>query len=445
MFEQLQNRLNSVVKTLKGHGKITESNVAEASREIRRALLEADVNFKVARDFIKRVQEKATGEKVIRSISPGQQFIKILNDELTEFLGGDSFEIRFNSVGPTTILMAGLQGSGKTTFSGKLANFLKTKKGKSPILVAGDVYRPAAIEQLKILGEQISVPVYTEEDNKNPVKIAKGAVKHARNHGHDLVIVDTAGRLAIDEEMMNEISSVKDAISPHEILFVVDSMTGQDAVNTAKEFNDRLNFDGVVLTKLDGDTRGGAALSIKTVVNKPIKFVGTGEKLDALDIFHPDRMADRILGMGDIVTLVEKAQEQFDAEDAIKLKRKLAKNQFNFDDFLKQISQIKKMGNLKDLAGMIPGVGKAMKNLDMDDDAFKGIEAIIHSMTKEERESPSLINGSRRKRIAMGSGSNVQEVNRLIKQFDETRKMMRMMTQGKNLGRMMGNMPGMRR
>ncbi|MBT3242490.1 MAG: signal recognition particle protein [Bacteroidetes bacterium] len=444
MFENLSERLDKSFKLLKGQGRITEINVAETLKDVRRALLDADVNFKIARDFTNSVKEKALGQNVLTAIQPSQMMVKIVHDELVELMGGEKEEVNLKG-NPTVILIAGLQGSGKTTFSGKLANFLKTKKGKSPILVAGDVYRPAAIEQLKILGEQISVPVYTEEDNKNPVKIAKGAVKHARNHGHDLVIVDTAGRLAIDEEMMNEISSVKDAISPHEILFVVDSMTGQDAVNTAKEFNDRLNFDGVVLTKLDGDTRGGAALSIKTVVNKPIKFVGTGEKLDALDIFHPDRMADRILGMGDIVTLVEKAQEQFDAEDAIKLKRKLAKNQFNFDDFLKQISQIKKMGNLKDLAGMIPGVGKAMKNLDMDDDAFKGIEAIIHSMTKEERESPSLINGSRRKRIAMGSGSNVQEVNRLIKQFDETRKMMRMMTQGKNLGRMMGNMPGMRR
>ena len=444
MFENLSERLDKSFKLLKGQGRITEINVAETLKDVRRALLDADVNFKIARDFTNSVKEKALGQNVLTAIQPSQMMVKIVHDELVELMGGEKEEVNLKG-NPTVILIAGLQGSGKTTFSGKLANFLKTKKGKSPILVAGDVYRPAAIEQLKILGEQISVPVYTEEDNKNPVKIAKGAVKHARNHGHDLVIVDTAGRLAIDEEMMNEISSVKDAISPHEILFVVDSMTGQDAVNTAKEFNDRLNFDGVVLTKLDGDTRGGAALSIKTVVNKPIKFVGTGEKLDALDIFHPDRMADRILGMGDIVTLVEKAQEQFDAEYAIKLKRKLAKNQFNFDDFLKQISQIKKMGNLKDLAGMIPGVGKAMKNLDMDDDAFKGIEAIIHSMTKEERESPSLINGSRRKRIAMGSGSNVQEVNRLIKQFDETRKMMRMMTQGKNLGRMMGNMPGMRR
>jgi signal recognition particle subunit SRP54 len=444
MFENLSERLDKSFKLLKGQGRITEINVAETLKDVRRALLDADVNFKIARDFTNSVKEKALGENVLTAIQPSQMMVKIVHDELVKLMGGEKEDINLKG-NPTVILIAGLQGSGKTTFSGKLANFLKTKKGKSPILVAGDVYRPAAIEQLKILGEQISVPVYTEEDNKNPVKIAKSAVKHARNQGHDLVIVDTAGRLAIDEEMMNEISSVKDAINPHEILFVVDSMTGQDAVNTAKEFNDRLNFDGVVLTKLDGDTRGGAALSIKTVVNKPIKFVGTGEKLDALDIFHPDRMADRILGMGDIVTLVEKAQEQFDVEDAIKLKRKLAKNQFNFDDFLKQISQIKKMGNLKDLAGMIPGVGKAMKNLDMDDDAFKGIEAIIHSMTKAERESPAIINGSRRKRIAMGSGSNVQEVNRLIKQFDETRKMMRMMTQGKNLGRMMGNMPGMRR
>jgi len=443
MFENLTERLDKSFKLLKGQGRITEINVAETLKDVRRALLDADVNFKIAKDFTNTVKEKAMGQNVLTAVKPSQMMVKIVHDELAELMGGETVDVNIKG-SPTVILIAGLQGSGKTTFSGKLANLLKTKRGKSPLLVAGDVYRPAAIDQLKVLGEQVSVPVYTEEDNKNPVKIAKAGIRHAKSQGHDLVIVDTAGRLAIDEQMMNEISSIKDAINPHEILFVVDSMTGQDAVNTAKEFNDRLDFDGVVLTKLDGDTRGGAALSIKTVVNKPIKFVGTGEKLDALDVFHPSRMADRILGMGDIVTLVEKAQEQFDEEEAIKLKKKLAKNQFNFNDFLKQINQIKKMGNIKDLAGMIPGMGKAMKNLDMDDHAFKEIEAIIFSMTPAERELPTIINGSRRKRIAAGSGTTVQEVNRLIKQFDETRKMMRMVTQGKNLNRMMGNMPGMR-
>jgi len=444
MFENLSERLDKSLKLLKGQGRITEINVAETLKDVRRALLDADVNFKIAKDFTNRVKETALGENVLTSLKPSQLMVKIVHDELSRLMGGQTEELNLNG-NPTVILIAGLQGSGKTTFAGKLGNFLKTKKGKKALLVAGDVYRPAAIEQLKVLGEQIGIPVYTEEDNKNPVLIAKHAIKHAKEQGLDLVIVDTAGRLAIDEEMMQEIAAVKKEINPHEILFVVDSMTGQDAVNTAKEFNEQLDFDGVVLTKLDGDTRGGAALSIRSVVNKPIKFVGTGEKMDALDIFHPDRMADRILGMGDIVTLVEKAQEQFDEEDAIRLKRKLAKNQFNFNDFLKQINQIKKMGNLKDLASMIPGVGKAMKNMDMDDDAFKGIEAIIFSMTNEERESPALINGSRKKRIASGSGSTVAEVNRLIKQFDETRKMMRMMTQGKNIGKMMNNMPGMRR
>ena len=443
MFENLSERLDKSFKLLKGQGRITEINIAETLKDVRRALLDADVNFKIAKDFTNRVKEIALGENVLTAIKPSQMMVKIVHDELAKLMGGQKEDIDLKG-NPTVILIAGLQGSGKTTFAGKLGNYLKTKNGKRPLLVAGDVYRPAAIDQLKILGEQIEIPVYTEEENKNPVKIAKNAIKHAKQNGYDLIIVDTAGRLAIDEEMMREISAVKNEINPHEILFVVDSMTGQDAVNTAKEFNNQLDFDGVVLTKLDGDTRGGAALSIRSVVNKPIKFVGTGEKMDALDVFHPDRMADRILGMGDIVTLVEKAQEQFDEEEAVRLKRKLAKNQFNFNDFLKQINQIKKMGNLKDLASMIPGVGKAMKDMDMDDDAFKGIEAIIFSMTSEERDSPALINGSRRKRIAAGSGTTVAEVNRLIKQFDETRKMMRMMTQGKNIGRMMGNMPGMR-
>ncbi|MCD6346531.1 MAG: signal recognition particle protein [Bacteroidales bacterium] len=444
MFENLSERLEKSFKLLKGQGRITEINVAETLKDVRRALLDADVNFRIAKEFTDSVKVKALGQNVLTALQPSQLMVKIVHDELVQLMGGEKTDINLKG-NPSIVLIAGLQGSGKTTFSGKLGNFLKTKQGKNPLLVAGDVYRPAAIEQLKVLGEQISVPVYTEEDNKNPVKIAKNAIKHARSQGYDLVIIDTAGRLAIDEEMMNEIQAVKDAVDPHEILFVVDAMTGQDAVNTAKEFNDRLDFDGVVLTKLDGDTRGGAAISIKTIVDKPIKFVGTGEKLDALDIFHPDRMANRILGMGDIVTLVEKAQEQFDEDEAIRLKRRLAKNQFDFNDFLKQIGQIKKMGNLKELAGMIPGVGKAMKNLDMDDDSFKGIEAIIRSMTPEERISPTIINGSRRKRIASGSGTSVQEVNRLIKQFDETRKMMRTVTQGKNVGRMMNNMPGVRR
>ncbi len=439
MFDNLSDRLERSFKLLKGQGRITEINVAETLKDVRRALLDADVNFKIAKDFTNTVKEKAMGADVLNAIKPNELMVKIVHEELTALMGEKATPINIKG-NPTVILIAGLQGSGKTTFSGKLANLLKTKQGKSPMLVAGDVYRPAAIEQLRVLGEQIEVPVYLEEDNKNPVKIAKAAVKHAKLKGYDTVIVDTAGRLAIDEEMMKEIEQVKKAVSPHETLFVVDSMTGQDAVNTAKEFNDRLNFDGVVLTKLDGDTRGGAALSIRTVVNKPIKFVGTGEKMDALDVFHPERMADRILGMGDIVSLVEKAQEQFDQEEARKLQKKIAKNQFNFNDFMSQIQQIKKMGNLKDLAGMIPGVGKAIKNMDIDDDAFKEIEAIIQSMTPEEREKPSVLNGSRRKRIADGSGRTIQEINRLIKQFDETRKMMKMMSGGKNLARMMGGM-----
>ncbi len=440
MFENLSDRLERSFKILKGQGRITEVNVAETLKDVRRALLDADVNFKIAKDFTNKVKEKALGANVLTAIKPNELMVKIVHDELAALMGGEAVGINIKP-NPAIILIAGLQGSGKTTFSGKLANLLKTKHGKSPLLVAGDVYRPAAIEQLKVLGEQIGVPVYTEEGSKNPVAIAKAAIKHAKMQGNSAVIIDTAGRLAVDEEMMKEIEQIKKAVSPHEILFVVDSMTGQDAVNTAKEFNDRLDFDGVVLTKLDGDTRGGAALSIRTVVNKPIKFVGTGEKMDALDVFHPDRMADRILGMGDIVTLVEKAQEQFDQEEARKLQKKIAKNQFNFNDFMSQIQQIKKMGNLKDLASMIPGVGKAIKNLDIDDDAFKEIEAIIQSMTPEERENPKLLNGSRRKRIANGSGRNIQEVNRLIKQFDETRKMMKMMSGGKNLSRMMGGMP----
>lgn len=439
MFDNLQERLERSFKLLKGQGRITEINVAETLKDVRRALLDADVNFKIAKDFTNEVKEKAMGANVLTAVKPNELMVKIVHDELAKLMGGEKTDIAIKG-NPCVILIAGLQGSGKTTFSGKLANLLKSKRGKNPLLAAGDVYRPAAIEQLKVLGEQIGVPVYFEEDNKNPVKIAKAAIKEAKMKGHDMVIIDTAGRLAIDEQMMNEIEEVKKATSPHEILFVVDSMTGQDAVNTAKEFNDRLDFDGVVLTKLDGDTRGGAALSIRSVVNKPIKFVGTGEKMEAIDVFHPERMADRILGMGDIVSLVEKAQEQFDEEEAKKLQRKIAKNQFNFNDFMSQIQQIKKMGNLKDLAGMIPGVGKAMKNLDIDDDAFKEIESIIQSMTPQEREKPEVLNGSRRKRIATGCGKSIQDVNRLVKQFDETRKMMKMLSGGKNLARMMGGM-----
>lgn len=444
MFENLSDRLERSFKLLKGEGRITEINVAETLKDIRRALLDADVNYKIAKKFTDDVKEKALGQNVLTAVKPGQMMVKIVKDELAALMGGTFTDLKLKGK-PAVILMAGLQGSGKTTFSGKLANLLKRKKGRHPLLVAGDVYRPAAIEQLKVLGEQIGVPVYTEEGNMDPVKIAKAAIQEAKTKGYDVVIIDTAGRLAIDEQMMNEISAIKNAVNPDEILFVVDSMTGQDAVNTAKEFNDRLDFDGVVLTKLDGDTRGGAALSIRAVVEKPIKFVGTGEKLDALDVFHPDRMADRILGMGDIVSLVEKAQEQFDEEEAKRLQKKLAKNTFDFNDFLKQINQIKKMGNLKDVMGMIPGMGKVIKNMDIDDDAFKHIEAIIFSMTPAERSDPSIINGTRRKRIAIGSGTDVQEVNRLLKQFDETRKMMRMVSQGKNMQRMMGGMQQRRR
>jgi len=438
MFENLTDRLERSLKILKGEGRITEINVAETLKEVRRALLDADVNYKTAREFTENVKQKALGQNVLTAVKPEQLMVKIVHDELAALMGGSAVDINIKG-NPAVILMSGLQGSGKTTFSGKLANMLKSKRGKNPLLVAGDVYRPAAIEQLKVLGEQINVPVYSEEENKNPVKIAQNAIQYAKQHGKDVVIIDTAGRLAIDEQMMNEIESIKKAVNPQEILFVVDAMTGQDAVNTAKEFNDRLDFNGVVLTKLDGDTRGGAALSIRSVVNKPIKFVGTGEKLDAIDVFHPERMADRILGMGDIVSLVEKAQEQYDEEEARRLQKKIAKNQFDFNDFISQIQQIKKMGNLKDLASMIPGVGKQIKDLDIDDDAFKGIEAIIHSMTPEERSHPEILNGSRRARIAKGSGTNVQEVNKLIKQFDETRKMMRMMTTGGGVKQMSRN------
>lgn len=443
MFENLSERLEKSFKILKGQGRISEINIAETLKDVRRALLDADVNYKIAKIFTDTVKEKALGENVLSAVNPGQMMIKIVHDELVELMGGQSTDVNLKG-NPTVVLIAGLQGSGKTTFAGKLANHLKSKKQRHPLLVACDVYRPAAIEQLKILGEQINVPVYSEEGSKDPVKIAKNAIKQAKKDGQNLVIVDTAGRLAIDEEMMKEIAAINKAIDPHETLFVVDSMTGQDAVNTAKEFNDRLDFDGVVLTKLDGDTRGGAALSIRSVVNKPIKFIGSGEKLDAIDVFHPDRMADRILGMGDVVSLVEKAQEQYDQEEARKLSKKIAKNQFDFNDFLAQIGQIKKMGDLKDLAGMIPGMGKMMKNMDVDDDAFKGIEAIIQSMTPTERENPKLMNGSRRKRIAMGSGNDIQEVNRLIKQFDETKKMMKMMKDGKGMAGLMNKMQGVR-
>ncbi len=449
MFEGLSDKLEKAFKVLKGQGQITEINVAETLKEVRRALLDADVSFKIAKEFTETVKKKALGSNVLTAVSPGQMMVKIVHDELAQLMGGEKTDINLNG-NPSIILIAGLQGSGKTTFSAKLANYLKKKNNKKPLLVAGDVYRPAAINQLKVLGEQVDVDVYTEEENKNPVQIAEHAIKHAKEYGFTNVIIDTAGRLAVDEEMMKEISAIKTKTAPQETLFVVDSMTGQDAVNTAKAFNDRLDFDGVVLTKLDGDTRGGAALTIRSVVEKPIKFVGIGEKMDALDIFYPERMADRILGMGDIVSLVEKAQEQIDAEEAKKLQKKIAKNQFNFDDFLAQIRQIKKMGNVKDLVGMIPGMGKALRDVDIDDDAFKGIEAIIQSMTPEERSNPKVLNGSRRKRIATGSGTNIQEVNRLIKQFDETRKMMHMMTKGggKNVMRMMNSMrkaPGKRK
>ena len=446
LFENLSERLERSFKILKGEGKITEVNVSETLKDVRKALLDADVNYKVAKTFTDTVKQKALGQNVLTAVKPSQLMVKIVHDELAQLMGGETAEINVKGQTgqPAIILMSGLQGSGKTTFSGKLALMLKTKKNRRPLLTACDVYRPAAIEQLRVVGEQIGVPVYCELENKNPVEIAQNAIREAKTKGYDVVIVDTAGRLAIDEQMMQEIAAIKAAINPSETLFVVDSMTGQDAVNTAKEFNERLDFDGVVLTKLDGDTRGGAALSIRTVVNKPIKFVGTGEKMEAIDQFHPSRMADRILGMGDIVSLVERAQEQFDEEEAKRLQKKIQKNQFDFNDFLGQIQQIKKMGNIKDLASMIPGVGKAIKDIDIDDDAFKSIEAIIYSMTPKERTNPEILNGSRRTRIAKGSGTNIQEVNRLIKQFDQTRKMMKMIT-GSNMGKMMGKMPNFRR
>ena len=448
MFENLSEKLDKAFKVLKGHGSISEINVAQTMKEIRKALLAADVDFKTAKKFTNTVKEKALGQQVLTAVEPGQLLTKIMRDELAELMGSKQSEINLEG-SPTVILIAGLQGSGKTTFSGKLALHLKSKQNKRPLLVACDVYRPAAIDQIGVLAEQVGVDVYQDRENKNPVEIAQSAIKHAKSNGHNVVIVDTAGRLAVDEEMMQEIAAVKSAINPNEILFVVDSMTGQDAVNTAKSFNDRLNFDGVVLTKLDGDTRGGAALTIRSVVDKPIKFIGTSEKMDGLDVFHPDRMANRILGMGDVISLVERAQQQFDEEEARKMQKKIAKNQFGFDDFLKQIQQIKKMGNVKDLMGMIPGMGKALKGVDIDDDAFKGIEAIIRSMTPEERTNPQLLNGSRRKRIADGSGTSVQEVNQLIKQFGQMGKMMKMMQGGgaKQMIQMMkgrGGMPGMR-
>lgn len=437
MFENLSDRLERSFKILKGEGKITEINVAETLKDVRRALLDADVNYKVAKTFTDTVKAKALGMNVLTAVKPSQLMVKIVHDELAELMGGTAEELHLTNR-PAIVLMSGLQGSGKTTFSGKLANMLSKKQHKKPLLVACDVYRPAAIEQLKVVGEQIGIPVYSESENKNVVEIASHAVKEAKAKSYDVVIVDTAGRLAVDEEMMTEIANLKDALNPDETLFVVDAMTGQDAVNTAKEFNDRLDFNGVVLTKLDGDTRGGAALSIRTVVTKPIKFVGTGEKMEAIDVFHPARMADRILGMGDIVSLVERAQEQFDEEEARKLQKKIQKNKFDFNDFLAQIEQIKKMGNIKDLASMIPGVGKAIKDIDIDDNAFKGVEAIIRSMTPKERTSPEILNQSRRMRIAKGSGTKVEEVNKLIKQFDQTKKMMKMVT-----GNPMMKMPGM--
>ena len=425
MFENLSDRLERSFKILKGEGKITEINVAETLKDVRRALLDADVNYKVAKNFTDTVKQKAMGMNVLTAVKPGQLMVKIVHDELAELMGGKAVELKLEGR-PAIILMSGLQGSGKTTFSGKLANMLKNKQHKNPLLVACDVYRPAAIQQLHVVGDSVGVPVYSEPENKNVVEIANNAIREAKAKNYNVVIIDTAGRLAVDEEMMNEIATLKKAVNPDETLFVVDSMTGQDAVNTAKEFNDRLDFDGVVLTKLDGDTRGGAALSIRTVVTKPIKFVGTGEKMEAIDVFHPERMADRILGMGDIVSLVERAQEQFDEKQARELEKKIRKNKFDFNDFMSQIQQIKKMGNIKDLAAMIPGVGKAIKDIDIDDNAFKGVEAIINSMTPKERANPDIINQSRRMRIAKGSGTKIEEVNRLMKQFDQTRKMMKM-------------------
>ena len=429
MFENLSEKLDKAFKVLRGQGSISEINVAQTMKEIRKALLAADVDFKTAKAFTSKVKEKALGEKVLTAIDPGQLLTKIMKDELAKLMGSEKTEISLAG-SPTVILIAGLQGSGKTTFSGKLALYLKSKINKRPLLVACDIYRPAAIDQLGVLAEQVNVDVFLDRENKNPVEIAKEAIKHAKINGHNTVIIDTAGRLAVDEKMMTEIAAVKDAINPNEILFIVDAMTGQDAVNTAKSFNKKLNFDGVVLTKLDGDTRGGAALTIRSVVDKPIKFIGTSEKMDGIDIFHPERMASRILGMGDVISLVERAQQQFDEEEARKFQKKIAKNQFGFDDFLKQIQQIKKMGNMKDLVGMIPGMNKAMNGEEIDDDAFKGVEAIIHSMTKHERSNPKVLNGSRKKRIASGSGTSVAEVNQLIKQFNQMGKMMKMMQGG---------------
>lgn len=443
MFENLTDKFERAFKVLKGQGQITEINVAETLKEVRRALLDADVNFKTAKDFTSRVKDKAMGQNVLTAVSPGQLMVKLCHEELVELMGGNEVDINVQGA-PGIVLMSGLQGSGKTTFSGKLANYLKTKKSKKPLLVACDVYRPAAIDQLHVLGEQLGIEVFSNKEEKDPVKIATEAVNYARSKGFNVVIVDTAGRLAVDEAMMDEIARVKEALKPSETLFVVDSMTGQDAVNTAKAFNDRINFDGVVLTKLDGDTRGGAALSIKAVVDKPIKFVGTGEKMDALDVFYPKRMADRILGMGDVVSLVERAQEQFDEEEAKKLQRRIQKDQFDFNDFLGQIQQIKKMGNVKDLMGMIPGMGKAVRDVDIQDDAFKHIEAIIYSMTPKERANPGLMNGQRKTRIAKGSGTNIQEVNKLLKQFEDTKKMMKMMSNPKNMMGMMKQMKNMR-
>ena len=444
MFENLSDRLERAFKIIKGQGYITEINVAETMKEVRKALLDADVSYKIAKEFTDNVKKKALGMNVLKAVSPSQLMVKLTYDELIGLMGREAIDINLKA-NPAIILMSGLQGSGKTTHAAKLANLLKTKRGKKPLLVACDVYRPAAIDQLKVLGEQIGVPVYSEEGSKEPVKIAKNGVAHAKEYGYDVVLIDTAGRLAVDQEMMDEIGNIKDAVNPHEILFVVDAMTGQDAVNTAKAFNDKLNFDGVILTKMDGDTRGGAALTIKAVVDKPIKFIGTGEKMEALSVFHPDRMAERILGMGDIRSFVEKAQDQFDQEEAAKLQKKLAKNQFDFNDFMAQIQQIKEMGNVKDLMSMIPGMGKIVKDMDFDDNAFKSVEVIIQSMTPEERANPDIINGSRRRRIANGSGSNIQDVNRLLKQFEDTRKIMRMENSGKakRLMRAM-NTPGRR-
>jgi signal recognition particle subunit SRP54 len=444
MFENLSDKLERAFKVLKGKGQISEINVAETLKEIRKALLDADVNYKIAKQFTDTVKEKAIGQNVIQAISPGQLMTKLVHDELVALMGGGMSDINLNG-NPSVILMSGLQGSGKTTHSGKLANFLKNKKGRKPLLVACDVYRPAAIDQLKVVGDSIGIPVFTNFESKDPVEIAKQGIEHAKQNNLNVVIIDTAGRLAIDEAMMNEIANIKKAVNPQEILFVVDAMTGQDAVNTAKSFNDVLNFDGVILTKLDGDSRGGAALSIKSVVDKPIKFIGTGEKMEALDVFYPERMADRILGMGDVVSLVERAQAQFNEEEAKKLQKKIAQNKFDFEDFMGQLQQIKKMGNLKDLVSMIPGMGKALKDIDISDDAFKHIEAIIQSMTIEERKNPDILNGSRRRRIAMGSGNDIAEVNKLLKQFEDTRKMMRMMGDKTQMMKMMKNMPNMGR